>query len=241
MIRRVTFKSENYTLVGNLHIPYSGAPCIITLHGLDSHKDGGKWPIVAEELYKAGFACLRFNFRGCGVGEDKSEGEFEKTTLTSRIRDLKAALNYLIRRLNVEIDIKRLGVFASSFGSMVAVISKHAFRAMVLLATPRRIPEIQINSDYITLPSGRKLHKNFFNDVKKYDLINYIKNNPPTLFVHGENDGIIPPTHSIDLYNAAQPPKELVIVKGADHIFSNRKHLMHIIDLGIKWFKKYIY
>ena len=239
MIQRVTFKSENYTLVGNLHIPYSGAPCIITLHGLDSHKDSGKWPIIAEKLYSAGFACFRFNFRGCGVSGDQSEGEFENTTLTSRIKDLKAALNYL-RKLDVEIDTERLGVFASSFGSMVAVILKQEFRAMVLLATPRRIPEIQINSDYITLPSGRKLHKNFFEDIRRYDLINYIKNNPPTLFIHGENDSIIPPTHSIELYNAAQPPKKLVIVKGADHIFSNEKHLMQIIDLGIKWFKRYI-
>ena len=43
----VTFSSENQRVFGNLHLPHVKAPCIITLHGLESSKDSGKWPAIA--------------------------------------------------------------------------------------------------------------------------------------------------------------------------------------------------
>jgi hypothetical protein len=90
-----TFHSRNQKLLGNLHLPYQNAACVITLHGLESSKDSGKWPTIAARLTDKGYACLRFNFRGCGSGAEKSEGEFEDVRLTGRIRDYKAALQFL--------------------------------------------------------------------------------------------------------------------------------------------------
>jgi len=52
-------------------------------------KDSGKWPTIASRLYDEGYACLRFNFRGCGEGPERSEGKFEDVSLTGRMHACK--------------------------------------------------------------------------------------------------------------------------------------------------------
>jgi len=130
-----TFHFENQKLLGNLHLPYQNAACVITLHGLESSKDSGKWPIIAARLTDEGCACLRFNFRGCGGGPEKSEGEFEDVSLTGRIRDYTCALQFL--QDTGKVDMRRLIVIGSSFGGMVAVAAQDKrIKAMVCLSTP---------------------------------------------------------------------------------------------------------
>jgi len=116
------------------------AACILTLHGLESSKDSGKWPIVALRLYDEGYACLRFNFRGCGEGPEKSEGKIEDTSLTGRIKDYLAALQFLQDTGRVDMD--RLGIIGSSFGGMVAIAAqeKKRIKAMVTLSSLYMIP-----------------------------------------------------------------------------------------------------
>ena len=58
----VSFRVRGMTLRGNLHIPSSGAPCVVLCHGLEAHKDTEKWRTFAHRLAGAGFAVLRFNF-----------------------------------------------------------------------------------------------------------------------------------------------------------------------------------
>ena len=223
-----TFYSENQKLFGNVHLPYQNAPCIITLHGLESSKDSGKWPIIAARLTDEGYACLRFNFRGCGSGPEKSEGEFEDVRLTGRIRDYKAALQFLHDTGTV--DMRRLGVIGSSFGGMVAVAAQdERIKAMVCLSTPYELPS-----------GGRRFNKKFYDDLRNYDLLEAIRNAPPLLILHGSADEVVSSTHAHKLYEAALEPKRLEIIEGADHVFSQREHLQKVIDLSLEWFKKYL-
>ena len=69
---RVEFRSEGYKLVGNLHCPCENAPCVLLCHGIASSKDSEKWLTVACNLEDEGYSALRFNFRGCGWGDDIS-------------------------------------------------------------------------------------------------------------------------------------------------------------------------
>ena len=240
----VTFYSEGKKIYGNLHLPnIKNPPCVIALHGLESSKDSGKWPIFALKLCEAGFACLRFSFRGCGEGEEKSEGDFEDTSLTGRIKDYEEALNFL--RDTGLVDMGRLGVVGSSFGGMVAIASEKRVKATVVLSTPCIIykpvnlqPKIEEN--YWVLPSGRRLKKDFFEDLKKYDLLKAVKNVSPILIIHGSMDKLVPVEHAYMLYRSAKEPKKLEIVEGGDHTFSNPKNLDRVISLTIEWFKKYL-
>ncbi len=247
---KVTFYSENQRIYGNLHLPenYEKVPCILLLHGLESSKDSGKWPAMASRLSSEGYACLRFSFRGCGEGMEKSEGEFEDVTLTGRIKDYLAALHFL--QAVDKVDINRLGVIGSSFGGMTAIAAQamgiKGVRAMVTMGTPYKIPRFEEPripkkiGEYYVLPSGRRFKKNFYEDLKKYDLLLAIKSSPPILILHGSLDEVVPLEHAYKLYEAAPEPKKLVIVEGADHVFSRNEHLNKAIDLSLKWFEKYL-
>lgn len=227
-----TFHSGNQKLLGNLYLPYQNAPCVITLHGLESSKDSGKWPTIAARLTDEGYACLRFNFRGCGRGPEKSEGEFEDVSLTGRIRDYKAALQFL--QDTNKVDMRRLGVIGSSFGGMVAVAAQDKrIKAMVCLSTPYYLP-------HISRGAGRRFKKGFYDDLRNYKLLEAVRNAPPILILHGSSDEVVPPTHAQKLYEAAPEPKRLEIIEGADHVFSHSEHLKKVIDLSLEWFKQYL-
>jgi len=243
MEKLVTFNSNGRRIYGNLHLPYEGAPCIITLHGLESSKDSGKWLTIAKKLYDEGFACLRFNFQGCGEGLERSEGEFEDTSLTQRIKDYRSAVKFLqdIKK----VDMGRIGVIGSSFGGMVAIAAQEkSVKAVVTLATPYKIAypsnsQTQKLKDFYILPSGRKIKKSFYEDMEKYDILKAIKYIPPILILHGSLDEIVPVEHAYKLHEAA-PHSRLEIIEGADHTFSKEEHLNKAVKLSLEWFKKHL-
>lgn len=241
----VTFYSEDQKIFGNLYLPYEKAPCVICLHGLESSKDSGKWLAFASRLYDEGYACLRFNFRGCGEGLEKSEGEFEDISLTARIKDYRSALDFIQNLGNV--DMSRLGVVGSSFGGMAAIAAQdRRVKAMVVLASPYKIPRFdrplipREEGDYYILPSGRRFKRSFYEDLRTYDLLRAVKDCPPLLIIHGDSDDTVPLEHTYRLYEAASEPKRLKVIEGADHIFSQPEHLNKVIDLSLAWFGEHL-
>jgi dipeptidyl aminopeptidase/acylaminoacyl peptidase len=236
----VSFSVEQQWLVGNLHLPFRNAPCVVALHGLESSKDSGKWPIIAAQLYDEGIACLRFNSRGCGTGPEKSEGMFEDVSLSGRIHDYQAALTVLHE--TGKVDTSRLGVIGSSFGGMVALATQDArIKAMVLFSTPYTIPEPRrAVGGYYQLPSGRRIKEGFYEDLRTYNLLEAVRSAPPLLILHGSADELVPVEHAQLLYEAALEPKRLEILPGANHVFSRSEHLSRAIALSVEWFKKYL-
>ena len=240
MEQAVTFYTDQQRIVGTLHLPYRNAPCVITLHGLESSKDSGKWPQLATRLHREGFACLRFNFRGCGSGAERSEGAFEATSLTDRIADYHCALQFLAD--SGAVDMERLGVIGSSFGGMVAIAACDLrVTAMVCLATPYTLAQLtKATGEYEELPSGRRLHKRFYDDLQHYHLLEAVKSAPPLLIVHGASDELVPAEQALELYEAAPEPKRLEIIEDADHVFSRPEHVARAIELSVNWVKRYL-
>jgi len=242
----VFFYSEGQKIFANIHIPENGGPCILMSHGFESSKDGSKWRILAPRLSDAGFAILRFSYRGCGEGAEKSEGEFEDTSLSGRTKDYEAAIDYL---QNTEVDIKKLGVIGSSFGGMTALAAKDKrVKAMVVLSTPSRFssPSDQAieqfrEKGYFELGSGRRLALDFFADSQKYDILRNAKEiGCPLLIIHSSRDEVVPVENAHELYAHAEEPKKLEIIEGASHSFDNADHLERVINLSMEWFKRYL-
>lgn len=241
----VDFRVQGKTVFGNFCLPGPGAPCVILSHGLESSKDGGKWLVFADRLHDAGFACLRFSYRGCGEGPEKSEGEFEDTTLSARIEDFRAAMEYVQR---AGVDIQRLGVIGSSFGGMVALASGAAMKTMVVMATPcgpaggmSELLSRYRNGDFFELPSGRRLKSGITEDLRQYDLWGSVARiDCPLLIIHGSHDEIVPVRAAYDLYARAGEPKRLHIVKGANHSFDGPDHLRRVVDVTLEWLGQYL-
>ena len=241
----VQFTIERKRIFGNFGLPRPGVPCVILSHGLESSKDGDKWLVLANRLYDAGIACLRFSYRGCGEGPEKSEGEFEDTTLSARIEDFGAAVEYVGR---TGVDMKRLGVIGSSFGGMVALAAGAAAKAMVVMATPcgptgemGELLSRYRNGEFYELPSGRRLKVDIGRDLRQYDLhLAAARIRCPLLILHGSHDETVPVGAAYELYARAREPKRLEIVSGGNHSFDDPDHLRHAVDVTLEWFKQYL-
>ena len=64
----IDFNSEGERTVGILHIPnVEHSPAIILVHGYGGYIFTKRFEFIASELCKAGYAVLRFMFRGYDV------------------------------------------------------------------------------------------------------------------------------------------------------------------------------
>lgn len=245
MKKSVTFSSDGFALRGRLAVPKEGSPCVVALHGLFGGKDFGPWPVIASRLYDLGYSCFRFNFRGCGDGLEKSEGNFEDITLTQRIRDYRTALDFL--REETVVDGDRLGTIGSSLGGMVAIASaESSVNAVVTMGSPYKVPRYdepripKWDGDYYVHPAGRRFKKDFYYDIKQYDLREIVKESPPILFIQGGADEVVPIEHAQILYEHASEPKRLEIIDKADHLFTDFQCLEEAMDFAVDWFDEYL-
>ncbi len=242
----VTFFSQGQVIFANLGLPFVGSPCVIMSHGMEGSKDGKKWLLLASRLYQSGFSYLRFNYRGCGEGSETSEGKFEDTTLSGRIQDYRAAIDFVNSNA---VDSNRLAVVGSSLGGMVAIAAHDVrIKAMVTLATPCRLEmpsddQFKVYQDgrFLKLSSGRRLKRRFFTDIKNYNLSSAVgKIGCPILIIHGSADEFVPLEDAHYLYEKAKEPKRLEIIEGASHGFDESKHLEQVISLTLDWLKQYL-
>ena len=246
MDRIVTFFSQGQAISANLSIPLEGAPCVIMSHGLEGSKDGAKWQLLATKLYKAGIASLRFNYRGCGQGKDKSQGKFEETTLSGRIQDFRAALDFVEGTV---VDSNRLGVIGSSLGGIVAIVAwDKRIKVMVAMATPYQFPiptEKQPkhikDAEYFNLPSGRRIKTEFLKELWCHDIGRDVGGvECPLLIIHGSADESVPVADARRLYEKVNEPKRLEIIRGGSHGFDDPIHLQQIASLAFGWFRRYL-
>lgn len=247
---QVEFHSDRCGLVGNLQYPHPGAPCVVLCHGLVSSKDSEKWQTFARRLGEEGLASLRFNFRGCGWGDEWSDGSFEDTTLSGRMEDYRAALDFLVG--TGKVNIEAIGAVGSSFGGCAIIAAADPRpKACVVMATPYKMrpsPEMlksfqergYYQNPRAPQPEMSRIKKSLYNDLEHYDLSESIKKvKAPILIVHGDKDSI-PVNVAYLLYQNANEPKKLEIVPGGSHTFVDSSHLDTVIQLSIDWFKQYL-
>lgn len=121
----VFFKNENYNLFGVLHEPDANKPIKLNQHkiGLVFCHPFAEEKLIAHRvmvnlargLTEEGIFCLRFDEMGHG----DSEGNFEDSTIETRLSDIRCAVDFLINQTGVE-KICLLGV---RFGATLAALT----------------------------------------------------------------------------------------------------------------------
>ncbi len=133
------FPSGELALEGALHLPAEDGrfPGIVICHPHPQY-GGDMYNVIvaslAQSLCNAGFAALRFHFRGV----DMSEGSFDGGI--GEIEDATAALEFLSLCENV--DASRVGVAGYSFGAAVALAAvsrSNLPQAIASIACPSRV------------------------------------------------------------------------------------------------------
>jgi len=249
MQRRLEFFIEKQRLVGDIHLPDNTTgsfPCVITSHGYKSHRDSEKYFQIADRFPLEGIAVFRFDHRGALNGE--SDGEFEDTTLSRRVEDLLAAIETLSGVS--EVDSSRLGLLGSSLGGMDVLLAKSSrVKAKVVMATPFAFPQPSEEmksafkeKGYYDYDDGSRIRKEFYEDTQRYDLREEIREiGCPLLVMHGDLDELVPRHHAEVLYNAAGAEiKDLKMIEGADHAFTDLEKLDEVLGYALDWFKKYL-
>jgi len=194
-----------------------GENFIICSHGLYSNKESKKYVEMARKACSIGLSCVRFDFRGCG----ESEGKFEDSILSNRIRDLDEVVNYIRRNYG-----GKIALLGSSFGGMVAIVYAYMnmIKPVVLISTPYMIKDIE---------------NRFIEDARKYNLIEMASTLSHVFIIHGKKDEIVPLHHAEKLYTVAREPKKLLVLE-TDHSLSNNEERLKAINEAINWITSYI-
>ena len=233
-IEKVSFKSEGYRISGILHLPEKeNLPCVITSHGLLSSKNSEKYIALGEQISREGMAMLRFDFRGIG----ESEGSEEDNTVSKKIADLSAAIDFIRSYPGLGSRIGLLGSSLGGFLSLMKASMDKKIRAIVIWATPLHMDDLgskKQEEDYPLPPEA------FFEDLPKHRLLPLLPKVSNSLVIHGEKDELVALDQALGIFYSLHPPKEIHVIGGADHRLTDPAHRQRAIELSVDWFKKYL-
>lgn len=229
----------------------------VLCHGFLSHKNSTSNQALAELLKKRGIATLRFDCFGHG----DSDGPFAKLTTSIGVSQALAALSYVLtrgyRRLALVgssfgglVSILATAEWTNLHNSSASVIPPLTCLALKcpvvdfgeelrLELGKDGLPEWKQTNTIPDLhggPSRLALDYAFYEDC-----LNRIAYEPartivaPTLIVQGDHDEYVPLHQSQRLYASLAGPKQLEILPGADHRFTNPSDFQRMLTLLADW------
>ncbi len=227
-MRRVEFTNRRgEKLVGVLHGEPNGR-AVVSCHGMLSGKDGVKHTRLADELARHGVSMLRFDFAGRG----ESEGSVFDLSYSNAIEDVDAAIDWLQK-----LGVTRVGLFGSSMGGAVALLTAARDERVVAVATlaavgypaaiADRYPEQARafeEQGFVDSPAGR-IGRGFMDDALAHDVVSAVAIvRAPILVMHGTEDAVVPQNDALDIASAARNAT-LDLVDGGDHQFHSQQML----------------
>lgn len=243
-VDNVSFPSEGFMLLGRLYRPRSRGkfPAIAICHG---YPGDTKNMDLAEELALNGIVTLVFYYQGAWG----SEGTYRILKLEPSTRDAVAYLRGL-KWVNPE----RVGLVSHSMGAVPLtkrMSLDSTLRTCVLMAptvdlamslTDDRLSKRVLGMlemakgklSGLTAESLQEDLKEAYRTMNPMNLVSKVK--APMLIVVGTNDYVTPSESCKRHFDAANEPKKLVVLEGADHIFSD--HRILLIGTVLNWLKE---
>ncbi|GFM76125.1 alpha/beta hydrolase [Pseudomonas cichorii] len=194
------------------------APAILYLHGSRWNLTGQLFRI--EQLRALGFSILAIDYRGFGqsMGQLPSEDTVYE--------DARIAWD---RLKQLQPDPQRRLIYGHSLGGAVAVdLAAELGRDAKEDDTPTQARGLIIESTFTNLADVAAAIANTSLPVRwllsqKFDSLDKIADiHMPVLIVHGTDDRYVPARFSEELFEAAQEPKNLLLVPGGTHNNSMR-------------------
>jgi len=144
----ITFKSGKLKLAGTVTVPKNGEkrhPACIIISGSGPQDRNGKVPeigfsvqykAIAHKLSNSGILVLRYDERGVG----ESQGDFETASLSDFVSDVKAGIEYL--RSRPDVDSGRICLIGHSEGAIIASMIAAGMNHTVHAAEDKEIKAI---------------------------------------------------------------------------------------------------
>ena len=192
---------------GRLHgwfVPGRTDVTILWFHGNASNlSHPGRVEFIRLMHERLGVGFFIFDYRGYG----QSSG---KPTEEGLYQDARDALAYLRSRDDVNPD--RIVYYGRSLGGAVAshLATEDAPYRLILESSFTSTPDMA-RVQFPFLPLGPLLYTRYSNREHLAAV------HAPVLIIHGDRDRTVPPQHADKLHAIANEPKQLYIVRGADH------------------------
>jgi putative redox protein len=239
---RVQFPGGNgFVLAGIVDQPQepaAGSPVAVFSHCFTCNKDLKVIARVSRGLAQHGVVVLRYDMTGLGG----SEGDFSRTSFSTNLRDLSAAIAYAESTLGQVVSL-----LGHSFGGAVSLaiagnkdLVPESLRSLITLAAPadtihlarlldKMNPEIESTGEGEVVIGGLRwnIFREMLDDFRQFNLPKQISRiNVPTLVCHVQNDPMVGYDAALRIMGLMQngreddPPVSLLTIPGNDHLLS---------------------
>ncbi|HJQ65513.1 MAG TPA: alpha/beta fold hydrolase [Gemmatimonadales bacterium] len=257
-------------LRGDVRTAGEDRPAVVICHGFKGFKNWGFFPVIAEQLARAGFTAVSFNFSGSGVGEDGetfSEPErFAHVTYSAEVRDLDRIITALADG-SVGLAPTAIGVLGHSMGGGVAVLQAAGDQRVGALVTwaatarfgrlwqPEQVPEwrrtgtLEVMNQRTgeILPLSTDILDDWERNAARLDVsraAGLVRG--PWLIAHGSADESVPVDDARALHEA-NPRSELLLLDDAGHTFGikhpwggSSKAFDRLYQATVAWFARHL-
>ncbi len=220
-MEEVSFRAQDGSLLRGWFFPAGDPQAPAILYAPATGRDQRSGLPLVGALHEAGYHVLLFSYRGHGASQGRRWGF---TYGARESRDVDAAVAFL----REEKGIRRIGAIGHSAGAVSVLLSaarNPRLGAVVAAAPfpsveavwetnrprffPRALLEMALSFSEVTRGYTRR-------QVRPLDVVAGIAPQP-LLLMHGLRDKRISEEQARAIYAAAQAPKELWLVEGADH------------------------
>lgn len=191
-------------------------------------------------LAEHGIAALAFDFRGHGASQGMADGHADD--------DVLAALDFLAAHR--QIDPLRLGLRGSSMGALFALrAGVKATRVRAIAAIAPAVDTLlaaALESGYLQqLLERENLHAHidvpaFVQALRTRDTRAEIADLAPRalLLIQCKGDELVPFAWTLELFELAREPKQLLLLEGGHHRLAQQDIGVH--QATLEWFEKYL-
>jgi uncharacterized protein len=227
LAEEVSFRSAGDSVrISGWFFPAGGSdrgPAIVLCHGIWTGRR--ECLPLALRFRAAGYNVLCFDFRAHGL----SDGRFTSVG-HHETNDVIGAVEYLVER--PEVDRTRIGVIGFSMGAaasiqaaarsphIAAVVADSAYASFLDAAkysfhVVTRVPHFPLAS--LAMHWAKWIVHVDASRLRPVDVIGQVS--PRPIFItHGALDEIVPVSHAVTLFKAAEEPKELWVIADAHHV-----------------------
>jgi uncharacterized protein len=228
-------------------------PAIIFVAGFgaDLHETFHSHDTIAKRLVDAGFLTVQFSFAGRG----NSEGNYGEMTVLRQAQQIEGMIAWA--KNNPDIDGKRIGIYAMSFGVPSTLGANLNDVKTLCLASGAYFPEKYMPERFrktgVYNPSGISWRKastteifrlgpKFWQDLNALNFIESVKRLiTPVIMIHGDQDFIIPVAFANEVFAViGSQKKKLKIFQGGDHgiVDVPRPMREEFLKLVVEWFRE---
>lgn len=249
------YDPDRYQIATVIHQPMGKAPypAVIILPGFTDGKDEPHYISLAETLCDAGYLVARFDPTGIGESEGTVAEDYR---ISSYLNCLDTVLFHL--KHAEHIDEKRIGLWGSSLGGMLAVVfaAEYSYIKAVAAVSPpafvgssgffkEAIPNWE-KTGKLVMENGTKgtieVPDSFLRESRKYSALTSAKSlKQPFLTVVGAADTVVSPEDSKQIFDAVSGEKKYLEIPEMTHEYADQPEMVtQVIEASKTFFDAHL-